>query len=255
MTVYLDLVLLLNFLVDGLLLLATNRLTGYPPGGGKTMLSAAVGGVYGAACMVPGFSFLGNLFWRLVSLAGMSLLAFGCNASALRRGMIFVLLTMALGGVALGLGEGGIFQLIMAAAGVAALCRLGLRTPCGAQQYCTVELQWQGKNIRLLALRDTGNTLRDPVSGQMVLVLGEQVGKKLGLTERQLRDPVETLASGVLPGSRLIPYRAVGQPGGLLLGLRLEQVKLDGKIVSPLVAFAPGPIGTEDGYQALAGGI
>ncbi len=255
MTVYLDLTLLLNFLVDGLLLLAANRLTGYPPGWRRTILAAAVGGVYGAACMVPGFSFLGNLFWRLVSLAGMSVLAFGCNAGALRRGLIFVLLTMALGGVALGLGKGSFFALIMAAAGVAVLCRLGLSAPLGAQKYCTVELQWQGKTLDLLALRDTGNTLRDPVSGQTVLVLGEQVGKKMGLTPRELQDPVGTLTSGTLQGVRLIPYRAVGQPGGLLLGLRMEQVKVDGKIVSPLVAFAPGPIGTEDGYQALAGGI
>lgn len=255
MTVYLDLVLLLNFLVDGLLLLAANRLTGYPPGWGRAALSAAVGGVYAAVCMVPGFAFLGSLFWRMVSLAGMSLLAFGCNASALRRGMIFVLLTMALGGVALGLGKGGFFQLILAAAGVAVLCRLGLPTPLGAQKFRPVELQWQGKTMRLLALMDTGNTLRDPVTGQTVMVLGEQVGRKLGLSAQQLRDPVGTLTSGVLPGLRLIPYRAVGQPGGMLLGLRLEQVKLDGKTVSPLVAFAPEPIGGEDGYQALAGGI
>lgn len=255
MTVYLDLTLLLNFLVDGLLLLATNRLTGYPPGWRRTTLSAAMGGVYGAACMVPGFAFLGNLFWRLVSLAGMSVLAFGCNASALRRGLIFVLLTMALGGVALGLEKGSFFSLVLAAVGVAVLCRLGLSTPLGVQKYCTVELQWQGKNLELLALRDTGNTLRDPVSGQTVLVLGEQVGKKLGLTAREIQDPVGTLTSGTFPGVRLIPYRAVGQPGGLLLGLRMECVKVDGRIVSPLVAFAPGPIGTEDGYQALAGGI
>lgn len=255
MTVYLDLTLLLNFLVDGLLLLAANRLTGYPPGWRRTTLSAAMGGVYGAACMVPGFSFLGNLFWRLVSLAGMSVLAFGCNASALRRGLIFVLLTMALGGVALGLGKESFFSLVLAAVGVAVLCRLGLSTPLGVQKYCTVELQWQGKTLELLALRDTGNTLRDPVSGQTVLVLGEQVGKKLGLTTRELQDPVGTLTSGTLPGVRLIPYRAVGQTGGLLLGLRMERVKVDGRIVSPLVAFAPGPIGTEDGYQALAGGI
>lgn len=255
MTLYLDLTLLLNFLVDGLLLLAANRLAGYPPGWGRTALSAAVGGVYGAACMVPGFAFLGNLFWRLVSLAGMSVLAFGCNASALRRGMIFVLLTMALGGMALGLKTRGFVQLTLAAAGVAALCRLGLSRSLGSQKCCTVELQWLGKTIRLLALRDTGNTLRDPVSGQSVLVLGEQVGKKMGLTTQQLRDPVETLRSGAFSGARLIPYQAVGQPGGLLLGLRLEQVKVDGKSVSPLVAFAPGPIGAEDGYQALAGGI
>lgn len=255
MTVYLDLVVLLNFLVDGALLLAANRLTGYPPGWGRAALGAFIGAVYAAVCLVPGFSFLGNFFWRVVSLAGMSVAAFGCNAGVLRRGTVFVLLSMALGGVALGLGNGGIFQLIFAAAGVAALCRVGLPTPVGAQKLCPVELRWRGETLKILALMDTGNTLRDPVSGQTVLVVGEQVGRRLGLTSGQLQDPVAALADGSLSGARLIPYQAVGQRTGLLLGLRLEQVKLNGKPVSPLVAFAPEPIGGESGFQALAGGI
>lgn len=254
MTVYLDLVVLLNFLVDGLLLLAANRLTGYPPGWKRVAVAAGLGGIYAGACMMPGFSFLGNLLWRLVSLAAMSLLAFGRNVGAIRRGMIFVLLSMALGGVAVGLGQGGFVALVLAAMGVAVLCKIGMRTPAGMRKFLPVELCWNGKTIHLMALMDTGNTLRDPLSGESVMVLGAQVGYQLGLTKEQLQDPVGAMARGMPIGLRLIPYRAVGQPGGMLLGLRMEWVKLNGKSVSPLVAFAPDRIGGNEGYQALAGG-
>ena len=46
MRVYLDLVILLNFLVDYLLLLGTNRISGFPLTPGRTALAAVLGGIY-----------------------------------------------------------------------------------------------------------------------------------------------------------------------------------------------------------------
>ncbi len=83
-----------------------------------------------------------------------------------------------------------------------------------------VELE-PDRQMQLIALRDTGNTLRDPLTGEQVLVAGADVGEKLlGLTAQQLRNPVETVAQSTLRGLRLIPYRGVGQPGGMLLAVR-----------------------------------
>lgn len=255
MTVYLDLVVVLNFLVDGLLLLAANRLTGHPPGWKQAAGGAALGGVYAGVCMLPQLSFLGGLFYRIVILAMMALIAFGYNRSALRRGIVFVLLSMALGGVAQGLDSSGFLSLILAAGVIAALCHFGLRSPIGAQQYQPVELIWKGKKLSLTALVDTGNTLRDPITGAAVLVAGADVAQKLGISRALIDDPITALASGELPGARLIPYRAVGCAGGMLLGVRCEQVKLNGQKVNRLVAFAPECVGKAEAYQVLAGGV
>lgn len=255
MTVYLDLVILLNFLVDWLLLMGTNRIIGYPPGGKRTALAAAFGAGYAALCMMPGFQFMGNILWRVLSLGGMAVIAFGWNFASLRRGLIFVLLSMALGGLALGLGKGNFASLVLAAAGLAGICALGFRTPPGAQKYQTIQLQWQGKKLTGIALIDTGNTLRDPITGELVTVLGADMGEKLGISSELFNDPVAALMGGKLPGARLIPYRAVGQPGGMLLGLKMEQVRLNNRNISPIVAIARERIGKGEGYQALAGGI
>ena len=255
MTVYLDLVILLNFLVDGLLLMGANRLLGYPCGWRRCALAALLGGAYAGLCMLPEFRFMGNLLWRTMSLVAMSAVAFGWNRSALRRGTVFVLLSMALGGMALGLGNGNFTSLVLAAAGVALLCAMGIKAPLGIKQYFPVELKWRGQQLKLTALVDTGNTLQDPITGGSVLVAGMDIGTKLGISREIINDPVTAITKGDIPGARLIPYRAVGKPGGMLLMIRFEEVKLNGRTISPMVAFAPEEIGRNDGYQALAGGV
>lgn len=254
MTVYLDLVILLNFLVDGLLLMGANRLTGYPAGWRRCALAAVLGSLYAGVCMLPEYRFLAKTLWRIVSLAAMAGIAFGWNVSALRRGTIFVLLSMALGGMATGIGRGDFASLVLAAAGVLLLCAVGIRSPLGIDKYQPVEMHWKGQKLKLTALVDTGNTLTDPITGASVLVVGVDVGRKLGISREMIHDPIGALATGEIPGARLIPYRAVGKPGGMLLALRLEQVRLGGRTISPMVAFAPEEIGVHDGYQALAGG-
>lgn len=243
----------LNILVELLLLLGTNRLCGYPTGWLRTALAAMLGGVYAAGCMLPGFRFMGNALWRIVSLVTISMAAFGLCRSTLSRGAVFALLHMALGGIVQGMADGGIASLIVGAGGIFALCLLSFRGSIGGRQLIPVELHYGGKHLCLTALRDTGNTLRDPVTGGSVLVVGADAASALtGLSPQQLKRPVETM--GTIPGLRLIPYRAVGQEAGFLLALRINHVKIGSWQGSALVAFAPEGLGGGGEYQALTGG-
>ncbi len=254
MYVYLDGVILLNFTIDFLLLLGTNRLCGYTGNAGKIALGAAVGGVYAGACLLPGFGFLGNFLWRTVCLCGMCAIAFGTSVHTLRRSVLFLLLSMAMGGLALGMGQKGVWSVISSAVGVFLLCALGFRGKIQANRYVPVELSYGEKHLCITALQDTGNTLRDPVTGSSVLVIGSEVAQKLtGLTEKQLKTPVESL--NAIPGLRLIPYQAIGQKGGLLLALRIPKVKIGTWQGSSVVAFAPEGLPETGPYQALTGGV
>ncbi len=256
MHIYLDAVMLLNFLVDFLLLLAANRLVGVPGGRGRCALASLIGAVYAGACMLPGFMFLGNALWRFVFLALMGAVAFGVSKGALRRTILFFLLTMALGGMAVVMGGGGFPSVLLGAFAVCAMCILGFRSKPGSRAYVPVELSYKGKHTKLLALQDTGNSLKDPVTGQSVLIVGSDVAKLLlGLDKLQLASPVETVAAGILPGLRLIPYHTVGSPNGILLALRMDCVRIGASTASRLVAFAPEGLDTEGTFQALTGGI
>ncbi len=253
--VYMNLVLILNFLVDYLLLLGTNSLSGFPLCFGRSALAAGVGSLYALACLLPGFAFLGNLLWRIVSLILVSMTAFGLNRSAVRRGAVFVLLSMALGGLASASNQNNGGVLILCAAALFLLCRISFPNAIGKEEYVNVELSYNDEKLKLVALRDTGNMLRDPMTGEQVWVAGADVGRQLlGLSDYQLSHPVETIASGVIPGLRLIPYHSVGQPTGMMLALRFENTKIENSFKSPLVAFAPNVLGRGEVYRMLTGG-
>lgn len=252
MTVYVDVLILINFLVDLLLLIAANRLSGHPIGLKRVLLAAVLGGVYGGACVLPGFCFLSGTLWRLVSLTLMAWIAFGAKRDSVRRSVLFILLSMALGGVAVGLDRGGFWVLILSAGAVCFMCLLGFRGRVG-DIYVPVEIRTNTDTVRITALRDTGNTLTDPLTGQQVLVAGAQVGSRLlGLTPQELKDPVGSM--GKASGLRLLPYHAVGQPGGLLIARRFENVRIGSWRGSCLVAFAPEELGKGKPYEALTGG-
>lgn len=253
MYVYLDLVFLLNFAVDFLLLLGTNRISGFGDGNLRCGWAAVLGGIYGAVCLVPGFWFLGNLLWRTVFLLLMGVVGFGLDRSAFRRIPVFFILSMALGGIAAGTGS-GTWAILAGGAFLWILCRLGFGFGT-ASEYLPVQLRWQEKSVKLYALRDTGNTLRDPLTGEQVLVCGADVGEELlGIPRRWMQDPVEAVASGMIPGSRLIAYHAVGNRDGMMLMVRLSEAIIGNRRRTPLVAFAPDEIGKGQVYRMLTGG-
>lgn len=255
MWVYADLVMLLNFLVDFLLLLGTNRLSGYPAGVKRAALGALFGAAYSGACLMTEVRFLGNTLWRLVSLGLMAGIAFGWDRSAVKRGGVFVLLSMALGGIATGFGGGGFLMIALSAAGVWLLCRIGFGSGTVGREYVPLTIRYNGRAVALTALRDTGNTLTDPVTGEPVLVIDSAAARELtGLDRDQLSHPLETLTQRPVPGLRLIPYRAVGQSGGMLLGMRFAEVEVGNSRRAAIVAFAPEAIGRGEGYRALTGG-
>lgn len=255
MVVYLDLVMGLNFGVDFLLLLGTNHLAGFPPGYGRTAAAAALGAVYGGACLLPGFHFLGNTLWRLVFLGLMGITAFGMNAGAWKRTGIFMLLSLAMGGMAVGLNRNTLGQLLLGALGIWLLCRVGFGKKVGGREFVPITVSHGDRCASVIALKDTGNNLKDPVTGEQVLVFGpEAAGKLLKLTREQLLDPLGTLTENPSAGLRLIPCASIGNSGSMLLAKRFSGVKIGDRLTNALVAFAPERIGTGDVYQALAGG-
>jgi hypothetical protein len=93
------------------------------------------------------------------------------------------------------------------------------------------------------------------VTGESVLIVGAEVAcQLLGMTKQEVAAPVETLASGQYSGLRLIPYRAVGQSCGMLMAMRLDEVKLGGVRTNTMVAFTAEGLSGAGEYQALAGG-
>lgn len=254
--VYVDLVIVLNATVDFLLLLSVNRLTGYASKIMRCIIGAAIGGIYGGVCICPGLFFLQKWYWCVAVLGIVTSVSFGVKISAVRRGALFVLLSMTLGGIAAGLNSASIIPLTLAASAIFLLCTVGVADPVRGIKYVNVELRWKGKMYPLKALLDTGNTLKDPVSGSQVLVVNPQVAFELfQLTRKQLHNPIQTMQTAGIYGLRLIPYRSVGNPNGMLLGVCVDSIAVNGQAIGKIIAFSPEDFGNGCCYQALTGGI
>lgn len=248
---YLWFVMVLSGVVDLLLITGACVLSGFPVEGRRLIPAGMLGGLYAGAAATGQLYFLGNWYWRLVFMGLVCLVGFGMHRSSLRKGALYILLRLALDGIGAGLEQGGHWALGAGALGLCLVCAVGFRGGFG-KRYVPVELHHKGKHIRLTALYDTGNSLRDPLTGRSVMVVGPELAAELaGLTPQQLRTPAQTIFS--LPGGRLIPYKTISNPGGLLLALPVPDVRIGSWRGSCLVAFAPERLGNGE-FEALTGG-
>ena len=210
----------------------------------RILVAACLGALFTAMTVLSGVAFLGHWLWRLGILLAMGILAFGIRPRVWGNILLFMLLHFSLGGIT----ERDVTpSMLLGATGIGLACLiLGKR-----QTLIPVELTYGDQTLQLMALRDTGNTLRDPVTGNCVLVVGADAAWQLtGLTPRQLRDPVGTMET--VPGLRLIPYQTVGN-SGFLLAIWIPKAKIGGKQGSAIVALSPQVFSSH--YQALTGGM
>lgn len=255
MRIYLDLVMGLNFAVDYLLLMGSNQLMGVRCRKWRCAWAAAFGAAYAGVCLLPGMEMLGSWPARLATLGAIGIWAFGTDVSAMKRLAVFALLSMALGGLAAGVAAGGGWEALLCAAGIWALCVLAGGTENGRRQYLKIKIQSQGRKVSVMALVDSGNSLKDPLTGAPVLVLGPGEAEiLLGLGRQELRDPTAALLQNPGQRLRLIPYSSVGG-AGFLLGKRFCDVWIGDRKCAAVVAFSPETIGAGEPFQALAGGM
>lgn len=279
MVVYIDQVFLLNALADGAALYAAGRLSGLAVRWPRLLGAAALGGVYGAVCALPGWGLLASLPAQAAAAAGLTRLAFGSGEAPgrgllIRQTLLFTLLSCALAG-ALVAGErllasqGGLGALdwrVFFLAGGLCFVILSVVFRGGARhgmagQLCRCTLERRGRRAVLTALWDTGHTLTDGLSGRPVLTAAWTAllplwteEERRALSRLESEGPAACLAA-LGPGFRLLPYRAVGVERGLLLCFRADRAALDGRELGEVtVALSPTAVSDGGGYAALWGG-
>lgn len=277
MTVYVDLLFALNMTINYLLLRGSAALSGSPAVFWRLLAAAGVGGLYAVATVLPGLQFLQKGLHQGLCAGVMLLLAFGLRKNTVKQGLFFFALSFAFGGAVLllvqavepdcvFLGGRAYYAVSMPAMlllagvcyGISAFVLKGCGTHTGGD-IVPVTLLVENRSLDLKALRDTGNTLRDPISGQMVMIVDG--GRLLTLFPRaadaQLRDPAALMQKlgKTYPQCRfrLISYRAVGVETGLLLAVRCRG-KIGKKVQPVLAAFSPGKLACDETFDALLGG-
>ncbi len=240
-------VVVVSFSVDWLLLLGASKLSGGQGRWPQLLLGALLAALYTGACLYT--ERMASPWGRLLCLLVVSAVAFGVKRDSLLPAAVYLAMNGAAVLLAKGIGDG---HGAVAASLVATLCLL--RTDVGSRTV-PVKLRYGSKELRIRALRDTGNCLQDPMTGDRVLVLGAEAAHKLlGLELWQLQDPINTVAEGKVRGLRLIPIQTVSGKS-MLLALRIPDVQIGSKRRSRVVAFAPCILDERNGFHGLTGGI
>lgn len=281
MVVYLDQLFLLNLGVDALLLSAARQLSRSVGSAWRTLAAATLGGIYAATLFALPWPWL----WHPITRVALALvMARICSGESRRTGLLlalFLLLSLALAGGVLLLSVAGMPAMSSDAGVPVNLSDARVLLMCAALEYlmcsavCTltgrsgsltvsVLLRCEGRTVLLRALVDSGNLLRDPLSGKPVVVVGAQaVGALFPPGLRPEPEELEhseelfrQLSRRWIGRVRLIPVHSVGASNALLLALRLDSLEVNGRVYSNrLAALSPSPmpphchaiIGTEEG--------
>ncbi len=262
-TIYIDRLFLLNLIIDYFILLGSAKVCGVKLRRGRYAIGATVGALFAACSVLPSAEFLSVALIKLVFGVFMALIAFGKEEKLLRCTVVFFAVSVLFGGAvwAISLKSGAnpsapvyvplsMPVLVISFGIIYALLSIvfsGTAKNAG-KQTVDVLVEHGGKTAELRALRDTGNTLIDPVTGDSVLIASVQVLCKLN----PKFENISPESIGEFPDYkfRLIPYRAVGTSGGLLPAFRPEKISVDGHVCDDVLVAVSADI-EGDGFNAI----
>jgi len=252
-TIYAEGVILENLLWDYLLLRCVCTLRALPALRKRCALGAGIGAVYALLCLLPAWRWLCSPL-PVAAVSGlMAVAAFGGERGLFRSWGCFLALSAAFGGSVLLWGrisgEGWCLRSrLLGAVSLWGLGRCCLRRIEEARQTPTVRcaLTLLGRSTEFTALRDTGNSLHDPISGRRVLIAEEALLSPLFSPPLPKAEPAERmlLLRGTELGARcrLVSCTSVGGES-LLLCLRPDAASIDGEEEALLLGICPGRLG------------
>ena len=212
----------------------------------RLLAGAAVCGGCGFLIFLPVQPAVGILVRGLLS-AAVTAAALGRH-QLVRKTAVFLLLTFLTGGTAMAVllwmqepaiaGNGAMYvgagtygRLLAAGVPAAALglwlVKLVKNQRMRVRTTGTVEIEIEGRICRLQAMVDSGNCLREPITGRPVILIDEKGRRDCGFCAE--KEPRRLT---------LIPYEAVGVKKGLLQGVRLDGARFEGREIGSVVLAA-----------------
>jgi stage II sporulation protein GA (sporulation sigma-E factor processing peptidase) len=256
--IYAEYLFLENAVTGGIILLLTGKISGIRCQKRFLVLGSILCGIY---------SFI--LFWDTLNplLAFISKLGFSAavvyivfQPKKLRRftriTLVFYLVSFAMGGITIGmmyfLGIVGVTQ--NSAVYLGALGYLYVMLGCALtwlifsffadfikgrmireRTYADVEIAMEGRSVTMTGMVDTGNFLKDPLTGKPVMIISAAAAKRF-LPEEIVEEAVKGNKTQILPEVlmssnyahriRMIPFQSIGEERGYLIGIRPDAIRI-----------------------------
>lgn len=282
MTVYIDVLFVVNLIINYLLLLTTSKLAKQHSPVWRLIAGATAGAVYAVCIFFPQVRALYTVIAKIIVSFILVAITFKIRkwCAFLKTVGIFYISSFIFGGVSLGIfyftgaGRGtiisnGIFYynlslriLILSTAIAYVIIRMIWRIYKAdrIREYKRIEVRFMGKSVWLNALIDTGNMLCEPITGTPVII-GEFETLKPILPDEfkniyKSSTPEEIICNSTdesLTGRlRVIPFSSLGNTDGLLLGFRPDSVMIENHLCeSIIIGIYSSQLSQSKDYDAL----
>ncbi len=275
-SVYIDVLFFVNVMINTVILLSTATVLKIKYSSFRIFIGAVIGAVYACVVFFPEIRFIYSVMFK--AAAAMIICVISFAPKTFRQCIIYTAAfyaTTAFFGVAalallyftdIGIRLGGVisngvfyfnipisYLIFSCAVSYAAICigdRMLKRR--SRRRYSVITISKGGRSVSLRALVDTGNMLRDPISGKAVIIADVHAVAPLFEFDVEKYTDADSEFVSLPPGFRLIPFSSVGKSNGLMIAFVPDCVKIDDNVRSDIVtALCGGVLSKNRDYDAL----
>ncbi len=292
MTIYLDVVLIENLIMNYIILFATGYILKIKLHHIRLILSSLLGGIYSILAYMQILEIYSNIIMKLILSIVMVYIAYKAkNVKILTKQIIiFYLISFVFGGSAFALlyfvkpqeifmKNGmyiGTYPLKIAVLGgivgftISVISfKLVKHRLNKKDMFCNITIFIEEKNIRTKAMIDTGNMLKDPISRMPVIVVEKDILYEI--IPNKILDNLEKIIGGDVPSEiyekecveyiskfKVIPFTSLGRQNGLLLGIKANKVIIEmdeneQELKNVIIGIYDRKLSKKDKYSALLG--
>lgn len=257
MTIYLDIVIIENLIMNAIIIYATAVVLKVKIRHLRIIISSLIGAIYSVASYISDLEIYNNFFLKIFLSIVMVYIAFIPQniKSLMKQMLIFYLTSFLFGGVAFALiyvikpqeilMKDGLFlgmyplKTIFLGAIVATIIlitafKVVKSNITKKDMMCNVSIKINDKAINIKTIIDTGNMLKEPISGLPVIVVENTALYEL--IPKEILDNLDDILGGdfekipddikskYIAKLKWIPYSSLGKQNGMLVGIKADKV-------------------------------
>lgn len=259
MTIYIDIVLLENLIMNSIIILSTGIVLKEKIRIIRILLASLLGAIYSVVSYMSILEIYSSIILKIILSIVMVYIAF--NPQTIKKMwkdiLLFYLISFVFGGAAFALiyivkpqeilMKNGLFlgtyplKTIILGVVIAFIIIIGAFTVVKSKitkkdLFCEIEIKLNEKKVETIAMLDTGNMLKEPITNTPVIVvehtllyncIPKEILNNLDeLLGGEFNNVPEKIKEEYLSRLKFIPFSSLGKQNGMLLGIKSEYIKI-----------------------------
>lgn len=259
LTIYIDVVLIENIIMNYIIILATGIIIKEKVKIIRILFASFLGAVYSIVCYMNILEIYSSIILKFILSVVIVYISYNPTniKKLMKQLLIFYLISFAFGGAAFALiyivkpqeilMRNGLFlgtyplKTIILATVITFIIIITafkiVKTRISKKDmYCNILVTINGHDINVKTMIDTGNLLKDPLTQKPVLII--EKNSLYNVLPKQILNNLENILGGdlekipeeiqkeYLPKLKFIPFSSLGKQNGMIIGIRSEEIKI-----------------------------